>query len=183
MIQIEHIDGYARYFLKNEIEEKHADILNILRKKTSRRILILIFVLGVCSKKQLSICLNKNPSTIHHYLKKLEKLDVIESVNSKNNLVKINYSQNVFYKIKKNKREIFIKLKNPYLLYDVFVIYKNKLFDDKIINDSLVFFNFFVKEEYYPADKEKIVLGQIDTTIENLEDILFNELFPIPFIA
>ena len=183
LIKVENVDGYSRYFLKNVIGNGHAKILNIVRKETSRRILLTLLVLQAASKKQLSILLKKDPSTIHHYLKILEKLDVIESVKHKDDLIKINYEKNIFIGVKRKGRDIFYILKDPYQIYDIFIIYEKKLFDDQVVKSLMDIYKFFIRDKEYPTKKDKkIVLKNTDVFIDNIESV-FNEFFPQPFVS
>jgi DNA-binding transcriptional ArsR family regulator len=183
LIRIDNVDGYARYFLKNNIRNGHSKILNVVRKETPRRILLTLLIFHVFSKKQLSTYIKKNPSTIHHYLKILEKMDIVEPVKHKDDLIKINYEKNIFVKVKRNRRDIFYILKDPYLIYDIFIIYEKKLFDDKIVESFLDVYRFFSHDEnIYSKKKKSIVVINYNDSIGNIEDV-FKEFFPLPFVS
>jgi len=187
LIRVEEDGGYIRFYLKKDIGNEHAKILNIIRKETPRRILLTMLVAHVFSKKQFSKILNKNPATIQHHFENLEKSGVIEKANIQDNTVKLNYCKNgrtMFVKVNRKSREIYYILKNPYLIYDVFILYEKKLFDDKLIQNLLDIYRYFSKNsDYIYGRKKKCVVLSHDSFIDNLEKFVLKYLFPMPFIA
>jgi DNA-binding transcriptional ArsR family regulator len=184
LIYVENDGGFTRYYLKNKFKKDEMKILNLLRNKTCRQILLCILINSISSRNLLSIHINKHPTTVFHYLKKLRKLNIIIPVKNKNKdkVVVVTYTKRLSIKIN-NKRDVFYTIKDPYLLYDLFVVYKNKLFDDEIIDSLLEFYDgwidiFFSK---YNED-EKITINDIDSAMGGIEDMYYN-LFPIPVIA
>jgi len=183
ILKIEKVDGYTRYYLKNKFGKDETKLLNVLKIKTCRLILLYLLVNFASSRKKLGDHLDKHPSTIFHYLKKLRKLDIIEPTKNKYNIVQTSY-RNIFMKFKSGDRDVFFTLKDPYIIYDLFIVYQNRLFDDDIINSLLDVYNYFKDEnkDIYSSKNKDIIMLEIDIVVNRLEDN-FYKLFPIPFLS
>ena len=78
LISVKKNNSYSRLYCTNCIGIKEKEILNIIRQKTPRHILIFMCTFVVTSQKELSINLEKHPTTITFHLKKLLDIGVIE---------------------------------------------------------------------------------------------------------
>jgi len=168
-------DGYSRFYATNDVSNGNKKILQLMRKQVPRNIMLYLLTSTYASQKNLSDELAKTPSTIKFHLKKLIEMKIIEEATKGKGFIFTKYK-----KVKKmgytpQGREIVYMLKNPYLIYDLFVCYKNKLFDNGTTGEMLDLFDWLASYEEKPKrikDKKK--------SAKDVEDLLY-ELFPLPF--
>jgi len=70
--------GYSRYYVKNSVGRVDKKVIDLLRQKIPRSILVFLLFSYVSTEKHLSENLDRHPTTIKHHLKKLLDLDIIE---------------------------------------------------------------------------------------------------------
>jgi len=147
----------TRYFAKFEIGTIDKKVLGVIRQEIPRRIIFLTFIFDEVFIDEISEGLEIPITTISFHLKKLKDMNVLITE-------------------KKNKRVAY-SLQNRNYIYDLFIRYKDSLFDDPIFSAFLVYIkdempendpieNKHYKEQYY----------------DDLEDIIF-DIFQIPFRA
>ena len=69
---------YKRYYIINKLGTKEKEILNLLRQKVTRDILLYLMFYIVSSEIELSKVLEKHPATIDFHLKKIKNLGIIK---------------------------------------------------------------------------------------------------------
>lgn len=82
--------GYTRYFVTDKVGRLEKEMLGILRRKIPRKIIIFGLIYFVFSKAELSRELEKDTKTIYYHLKRLKKMDIIESVIAKDGIIHSN---------------------------------------------------------------------------------------------
>ena len=145
---------YLRYFVYESISRNEKKIINILRNKTCLHLILYLSSHHLSTRNEISKDLEKSPSTIYHFIKKLINLDIIES-----------------FKDKKTKK---YRLKNERETDKILIKYKNSLLDKWVV----FFFNYF---DWVKSDKiiYRFLLkyvGKEDLLLSLLEDI-----FPNPY--
>jgi len=169
-------DGkYTRYFVFNKFGRKEKDVVDLIRKKTTRSMILYFLAFIVCSQIEISKSLEKHPTTIEFHLKKMEKMDVIKQVKSEYGVIKLDF---VPYEVehKQEGNEILYCLIDPYLIYDLLVINKDSMLEDD------EFKNIF---EYIVFSVETGIPDKI-TSPRDAIDILakiFRDMFPPSFRA
>jgi DNA-binding transcriptional ArsR family regulator len=168
-------DGYSRFYATNSVSSVNKKILQLMRKQVPRNIMLYLLVSTYASQKNLSDELIKTPSTIKFHLKKLIKMEIIEEATQEKGFVFTTYKNVKKMRYKPQGREIVYMLKDPYLIYDLFVTYKNKLFDNGTTKEVLDWLDWITRtgeKPYRLKDKKKYA--------KDVEDLLY-ELFPLPF--
>ena len=88
--------SYTRFYASEKMSSREKKILNLLREKIPRKIILLILMYPqYFSQINLSKYLKKRPATISYHLDKLVKMDIIEPVNVPNGNKKENNGQNL----------------------------------------------------------------------------------------
>ena len=73
-------DGkYLRYYTCKEISIEQKGILELVRRKTDRHILLLLLQNGTTTNEQLSEILHLSPSTVSWHIKKLVDADILDA--------------------------------------------------------------------------------------------------------
>ena len=176
LISEENKAGYTRFYKIDDIGIKNKKILNIIRKKTLRDIILYILFKTAASQIEISKDLEKNPASVTYHLKFLKEEGIIKIAKVNNNLVSTSYKKSKFLKRKISGREIIYVLEDPYLMYDILVLYKSKLLDDGSTDDILNFFEFT-----FPKKAPKVLDGfepKLERAIKTI-----NEMFPTPICA
>lgn len=176
LIEKKYENGYTHFYITNKIGTNDKIILNILRKDTPRNIILYLLVITAASQTELSMELEKDPTTIAFHLKKLLDSDIIEPARVSNRVSYTNLKKSKFLECTPTGREIIYILKDPYLIYNLLTIYKDKLFDAGNTSNILNFFELLFLEK--PSKKLKGHTSKIDRGIKT-----FFEIFPLPFCA
>lgn len=187
LVSVKLEDGYKRYFVTNKLGKKEKEILNLLRQEVPRNIIIYHMFFIISSQAELSKALEKHPSTIGFHLKKLKDLGILKSGWSHNS--KIILKKNIIITRNKVGSEIIYYLSENelfYMIYNLFIIYKDSLPNQDFMNEILNFVNDLV---YLDKSEKKIMIREwlpnkkinnpniiVNKTIEMLYDI-----FPHPY--
>jgi DNA-binding Lrp family transcriptional regulator len=177
MIVIKTSDAYSRVYLK-QLSIIDKELLNIIRQKTPRNILLYFCYSAVCSQKELSIELERHPTTIEYHLKKLVDLDIIEPAVVKDGVVYTNLSDCLNVAKTPDRNEVFYRLKKPGLILKMFYTYKGSLAKDKIFR--ICFERYAQDHAYLSKTKKKWQVKGIDHYIDMYIDFLF-DVFPHPY--
>jgi len=131
-------ERYMRFFVNKKIGIEDKKLLNILRKKQQRKIIMYLLINTGASQIELSRKLKRTPSTISEHLQKLLDSEIIEIAKKKEkNIIFTNY-QNI-KTIKKTligREKIYI-LKDPYYIYNFLSNNKNRILDSEEVKDFL----------------------------------------------
>ena len=179
IIKTQSEDGYVRYYIVNKIGNDQQKILHILRQEVPRNIILYLLLLSCASQIEISKSLEKHPTTIEFHLKKLRDMGIIERIPVINGKVHIKFK--VIEKIECNPvgKEIFYKLKEPYLIYDSIILYKEKLFGENYFDILSFYYKIFHTsnklQQYRMLSKNKNFVKSL------WEEIL--EIFPHPYHA
>jgi predicted transcriptional regulator len=149
---------FTRYYAKNKIGSIDKKILFTLRNNISRRIIFLTFIYDEVYIDELSRGLLNPITTIAYHLRKLKKLDIVESN-------------------KNNGRTAYV-LKHRDYIYSLFVRYENSLLDDPLFS----MFIYIIDEAN--SGIEIPIINTHDRK-KPFEDIwaVYTKFFPIPFRA
>jgi len=176
-ISVKKEKGYVRYYVNNSVSNQHKKIISHLRVKTTRHILLYLFAEVAASEKELANLLDKADSTIGFHLKKLLDDNIIEIAKVEKNLVHIGYGFGLakYFKHKVDCREKVYRLRDRYSVYDVFIFYKDKLFDKGDTKSLLDFCNEFFN------NKNKVI-NDFDEGLNNVIDLI-ESIFPNPICS
>ena len=132
LVTSQNLDGYLRFYIKEQMGSKDKIILSFLRKTLPRKILIGLLLHTALSKTEISKIIGKNPATIFFHMKKLEENGIVKVAEIKDGVVNTSYDD-VFveYKIKSSEK-IYILL-NPWVVQDVIITYKDEMGEPDII--------------------------------------------------
>jgi len=125
---------YQRFFTSHKVSNHDKNILNLFRQETPRNIILYLLVNVAVTQIELSENLEKHPTTIEFHLKKLVRLNLLNSFKAENGKIVVPRSKTnkvIEYKTKSN--EIVYKLKSPIELYEILTTYKKSFFKDKKI--------------------------------------------------
>jgi len=183
MISLKSNNSYTHVYAKEINGKREKEIFNIIRQETPRNILLVFIVYIISTQKDLSELLEKDQATIQYHLKKLQKLNLIKKVETKNGKTIVEYSKKIVFKRKIKPNEKIFALNDVGLILRIFWTYKHSLKND-------VIFQFALKQwldSYHRSQKEKKsevndLKNWIDKKIEFFTDILF-DIFPPPYIA
>jgi len=169
-----HETGYNRFYASNDVGMDEVKILNVLRQKNPRHILLYLLLCVGASQIELSKELNNDPKTIAFHLKKLKEYNIIEIAPVENGMVRTRYKQSKLFGRKPVASEVIYRLRDPYLIYNVFLMYKGKLFDEDTTSDILELVEFF-----FTKKRSKIITSNT-TKIDNVEELLY-DILPHPY--
>jgi len=180
MISIKSDDFFSRVYPKNIVGKNEKEILNIIRRKTIRHMLLFFWYMPVLTQQELSFHLDKHPSTIKTHIDNLMKLDIIEIAPVKNGiaLTKIPSGRNVERMPKKN--EVLYRVKNPGLVKKLFITYRKSFFKDKYF--KIAFKHIYMADHYNREEKLKMNIKSFDWWIDFGEKWLY-DIFPHPYHA
>lgn len=167
--------GYTRFYVSNKIGRKYKEIINFLRKDTPRNIILLLSAYVGCSQTEISENLEKHPTTIAFHLKKLENMNIIERVSIDDGKINKDSIPLVIERAKVTNEAIYM-LKNPELVYDLLITYKETLLDDATVGIILDYMNDFFLE----GIPKKILSPK--SAADAVGRAIF-EIFPIPICA
>ena len=169
-----HEMGYNRFYASNDVGMGEVKILNVLRQKNLRHILLYLLSCTGASQIELSRELNKDPKTIAFHLKKLKEYDIIEVAPVENGMVRTRYKKSKLFGRNPVASEVIYRLRDPYLAYNVFLMYKGKLFDENTTSDLIELFEFF-----FTKKRHKIITSS-KTSMDNIEELLY-DILPHPY--
>ena len=171
-------NGYARYYVKNIVGRVDKEILDLLRQKIPRSILVFLLYSYVSTEKHLSENLDRHPTTIKHHLKKLLDLDIIEPAPVENGVID--------NKLSSNKPVILRRPVKNEKLYRI----KNRALVEKAMS---ICWKSFKKDEAFKSVCEVVwdmkrshgvpkTIKPFEKSIDEVFDRIF-EIFPIPWCA
>lgn len=166
--------GYSRFFVSNKFGVEEKKLLMVLRQDVPRNIILCLLVYTGVSQVELSIELGKDPKTISLHLKKLIDMGIIERASVKNGMICTSLKKSKTLNRTKKGREIIYRFRDPYLVYDLLVIYKDNLLDGSLCSDVLNYFEFTFLDK--PVKRLRSTGSVIDRFIEAGFDI-----FPHPY--
>jgi len=178
MISIKKDDSYSRVYPKDCIGKNEKQVLNILRKKTPRRIIIYIFYSGATTQRDIAENLEKDPTTIKYHLSKLKELDLIESAPIKDGIALIKMPSNRNLDRKPVKNETLYRFKDPEMLKKLLISHKKSLYKDKIFKISMEYLIYC--SAYHRKNKTKRNVKTSEWWAKYYEDI-FYDIFPHPY--
>jgi DNA-binding transcriptional ArsR family regulator len=165
--------GYTRYYVGDNIGCLEKEMLCILQQDLPRKIILFtLFNFGI-SQTELSKELEKSPKTIQYHLNKLKEKKIIERATFDNGMMLTNRNNRYFRRLPAGK-EIIYRLKNPYLMYDLFLKYKDTFSDDQITS-SLIKYLEYISRECQPRPKIS------DNKSFDRAIGLINKIFPSPW--
>ena len=163
---------YQRFYVKGEVSNGEKDMMQLIRKDTPQKIVLLLLFTTCSSRKELSDNLEKHPTTIEFHLKKLMELGVVEEARVGEEGIYTNYRVTKIVAKKPMNNEKFYLLKDPYYIYDLFITYKEKLLDDGLVGSILELFEFT-----WPSEPKKVQTDNDEEKfLKNITDI-----FPHPY--
>jgi len=175
---------YLRIYIKDKIGNDEKIILNIIRKKTPRHILIFMSTFAITSQKELSKLLEKHPSTIKEHLDKLIELNIIEPAEIKDGMALTNHrsGRNVLRKPKNH--ETLFRCKDYDMIKKTFYKYKKSLFEDKIFKEALEYLTYAHNEskKYRKNCKKTKHIRPFEYYLDKMIEI-YNEMAPFPFLS
>jgi DNA-binding MarR family transcriptional regulator len=178
LITIKTHDSYSRIYPADSIGAINKEVLNIIRKKTNRHILLFFWYSPVSTLSDIAKNLDKNPSTISFHLKKLLNADIIEPAPTKNGLALTNIPSGRNVERTPFKSETFYRVKDPSLIKKLFITYKKSLTKDKYF--KTVFELIYEADHYNRKDKKNCNIRPMDWWMDYYEELFF-DIFPHPY--
>lgn len=122
LIEEKHEDKYVRCYTSKSIGERNKRLLQLMRQKMPRRIILYLSFFHESSLKDLADYWKKNPRTMYFHLRKLVKVGLIERIPS--------------------GREIKFRLYPQWEgeMFDLLVIYEKRFFDD-VVDEYIEYFD------------------------------------------
>lgn len=148
--------GYNYYYVSKKVGNIEKKILAAIRQKTPRNIILFLFLYPKKSRKDMVKELGTKPSTISYYLKKLKKLDLIDSDH---------IGRKTVYNIKDQKA-----------MYHLFIKYEESLLLDDMVIDHLLNWVKYAIPDGVPKRKS----DSKSTDVDDVYNMLL-EIFPNPF--
>jgi len=165
-------DVYHRFYITNTMGVTNKKILSFLRRETTRNILLVFLSYIGVSRIELSRELEKSPKTIAFHLKRLLDADIIEPAPVGDGIVhRLKHSHVI--KRPRIRNEIIYRLKNPKLIYDLFITYRKSL-DEETTNKFMAVLK-WISSEGTPKE----LIGHNDC-IDEVAAAIF-EVFPHPY--
>ena len=169
-------DGkYTRYYSRFQFGKKEKEIVNILRKKTTRSIVFYLLAFVVCSQAELSKSLEKHPTTIKFHVNNMEKNFILKRVKSEYGIIKFDYKPYELEHMQEGN-EILYALNDPYLIYNILITNRKSLLEDDMFQHMLDYINYMISTGV--PDKMASPRKAIDVLVD-----LFWDLFPPSFMA
>jgi len=175
LIKTESDGKYTFYFITNNLGNGEKIFLKLIRKETTRKIILYMIHMVSASQIELSKALEKHPTTIESHLKKLREMNIIEPARIENGMM---YTKNnkLILRTPIGKEKIYI-LADPVKTYDLLVICKKKNFlKDQFTDDIIEMIEFFIRDEGYKK------ISTFEKYTDSLEEKLF-DIFPHPYHA
>jgi len=169
-------DGnYTRYYVSFKFGRKEKEVVDLLRKKTTRSIIFYFLSFIVCSQIEISKSLEKHPTTIEFHLRKLEKMGIIKPVKSEYGVIKLDFIPYEVERIPDGSEKIY-SLVDPYFIYDLLVIHKDSILEGEEFKGIFEYIDYYVQE----GIPEKMISPR--DAIDVLANIFWN-MFPPSFKA
>jgi len=178
MVSIRTDDSYSRIYPKDCFGKNEKQILNILRKKTPRRMIIFIFYCGVTTQGEIAENLEKHPTTIEYHLKKMLELDLIEPSPIKEGLALTNLITDRHVERTPIKNETLYRFKDPEMLKKLLITHKKSLYNDKFFRVSMEYI--VMCSAYHRKHKTKRNIKSLDWWFYYYEE-MFYDIFPHPY--
>ena len=121
-------DKYLRYYIKNTISSNEKRLLSLLRKQTVREIILYIHIFKSASLQEISNFWRKDPRTIAYHIKQISKYIELDKV--------------------KVGKEIYYEYKDPWMVLELILKYKDVLFDDLFVENIE-----WLEEGWFTSDK------------------------------
>jgi len=177
-------DKVTRFYVSKKISKIEKDYINLLRKKTSRRI-ILLFLVDLClSRLEISRILEIHPNTVDFHLKKLLKLGIIRQADfSEDGIVfprKKKFSRVLTRKNTINEVIYRLEAPGPRTICNLLIKYDDNLIEDEISKSIMHYINHQIKDiTKHPLPKK---IPNFPLSIDKVLDTYF-DIFPVPFCA
>lgn len=178
LITIKTTDSYYRVYPTDCIGKMDKEILNIIRKKTNRYILLYFWYNPISTLSDLAKNLDKNPSTISFHLKKLINLGIIEPAPTKDGIALTNIPSGRNVERTPFKSETFYRVKNPSLIKKIFINHKKSLTKDKLF--KIVFELIYEADNYNREEKLKCNIRSQEWWMNYYEELIL-DIFPHPY--
>lgn len=176
-----YVEGrYHRYYASQEISSIDKKIINIFRQKTSRNIVLYLLINVGATQTELSENLEKHPTTIEFYLKKLLEMDIIKKLPTENKKVIIpRVKQPKFIEYIPTSNDIVYKIKDPVEVYNSIIGHRYS-FDDDGLDAVFTLLQNAIEDNYNEKvpKKTKKPTSEVDPVLE-----LFFKIFPLPWCA
>lgn len=167
-------DGrFVRYFAAKKTGNKDKKLLNIIRNDTTRHVILVILHYICASQIDISKELEKHPTTIGPHIKKLIDLEIIETAPVGEGVV-YRLRDNCVIERKPIGNEIIYRIKQPKIVYDVLMTYKNTLLDRGLTKITLEMI------DYYSSEGMPEKMKSSKKYIKDLEKTLY-DIFPHPY--
>lgn len=167
---------FVRYYIRNNVDRNHKEIINFIRQEVPRDIIIMIFTFVGCSKAELSQELQKHHSTISFHLKKLIDNKIIEPAGVGDGYIYRKRNGRIIKRPPRYNETVYC-LKDTYSVFDTFITYKESLPNDLHIVAFIDDIEKKPRKNWLPKQINSSKLA-IDSVIDT-----FYEIFPLPFRA
>jgi len=185
LLEIRPDKSYNRVYVSNSIGKNQKEIINILRHRIPRLILIFMSVYPISTKSELSKHIEKHPTTINFHIKKLVALDLIEIAESKNGIVTVNHPLCNIVERSKVTNETLYKIKDYALIKKMFISHKKSLSNDKDFKFAIKWLQYISSECKMKRKGKKIKsfksYSYFQSRTEKRIQALLNEMFPHPY--
>lgn len=171
---------YHRYYASKDLSTLDKKIINAFRQETSRNIILYLLVNVGATQTELSKNLERHPTTIEFYLKKLEDMNIIKRLYSENKKIlipRVKKSKIIEYTPVSN--DVIYKLVDSVKTYDSVVSHKSSFNDEAIIAILNI-----LREAQLNKFNEKVPkkTTKSDSDVDNFLKSIF-KIFPIPWCA
>jgi len=184
IIHIKKDNIYKRLYPKKSLSKLDKEILGLFRNKTPCKIFISLIFLHYFSPRMLEKELEIPHSTLKYYIRKMEKVGIIEEATVENGLIHpfVNPRRlNVAVECRPIGREKFYKMKNQEVIqtaYKLLISHKHSFFDEKLID----LYIYYVKDNKKNRNNPPKVSPNVQSQFENVIGV-FNSIFKPPFCA
>jgi predicted ArsR family transcriptional regulator len=179
LIESDSSKRFIRYYVTTKYDdEDNSKIINYLRQKTTREIILMLLLTSGSTMLDLGQSLQKAPPTIAFYLKRLEKDGIIKKAPISDGIVKTTLGA---VERSPKGREILYRVDDSELLYKLFFKYKESLLtnEEELVLEEvsdLIVDNLEKMMEGKAPKKFKTIDKTIDTLLESGW-----EIFPHPY--
>jgi len=154
LINVKPDNSYFRAYVTNSIGINQKIILNLIRQRTPRHILIFMCTWAITSQNELSKHLDKHPTTISFHLKKLLKFGIIEPAPTVDGVTLTNHPSGRNVDRFPVTNETLYRINNYDLIKKMFVTHKKSLFKDKYFKFAFNYVN-WASAQYKEEKKNK----------------------------
>jgi DNA-binding MarR family transcriptional regulator len=178
LVTIKSDDSFSRIYSTNSIGTNDKEVLNIIRRKTIRHILIYFWYMPATTQQELAENLDKHPSTINFHITKLIELGIIEPAPIKDGLALTNIPSGRNVERTPIKNETLYRVKNPALVKKLFITYRKSLFKDKFFKAAFEYI--YAADNYDREGKLKCNIRTMDWWFDYYMEIML-DVFPHPY--